>query len=334
MKKMILFLMIFFISTFLYGDGGIIPHNYEEIYETGQTAVISFKNNEETLILLVEVSGQETEFMWIFPCPEVPEVDSSDSDLFYELAVFSAPHYVKRGWGGCCDNTGNREESDYRYLGKGEYNGVDPISNGTVGFLNYEVLYATEASLLLSYLEDNGYNAPANAEEIFQFYINKDWNYFIAAVCDTGNANWYSYGTNIQPMKISFSTNNPVYPLRISRIGSQDSEIVLYIISNHKKKFTGAEVKFAKWIDEETYNNFYSNDLEELIWQGSFITKCYAFIETDLMDDLKLENAADNDEFREIIFYSSVPQDAIIFVCFLGLFWYYRKRVTKEESYE
>ncbi|TES91112.1 MAG: DUF2330 domain-containing protein [Candidatus Cloacimonadota bacterium] len=329
MKNIWFFLvLLIFIVPSLSGDGGIIPHHYEEIYETGQTAFITFKNNKEALMLLVEVSGEETEFMWLFPCPSLPEVDSANSSIFYDLAVFSAPRYVKRGWEGCCES-GDYYPLEDKYGGRGEDNGVDPIYNGSVGFLNYEVLYVTESESLVSYLEDNEYSVPSNAEEIFQFYINKNWNYFIAAVCDTENANWSNYGTNIQPLKISFSTNKPVYPLRISRIGSIDSEIVIYIVANHKKIFTDAEVKFAKRIDEETLNDLYYYYLKEFLWSGSFLTKCYAFIEKASMDDLVLEDAPDNEEFREIHFYSSYPADTFILVCVFGLFWFYKKRVSK-----
>ena len=101
MKKIFFSLILLFcIVNPLFSDGGIIPHHHEEIYESGQTALLTFRNSEETIILLVEISGEETEFIWLFPCPHLPEVDSADSYLFYELADFSAPHYVKRGWGG------------------------------------------------------------------------------------------------------------------------------------------------------------------------------------------------------------------------------------------
>jgi len=331
MKKLAIFIVfLFFVTPFLSGDGGIIPHHYEEVYESGQTALITYKNNKETIILLVEVSGEETEFMWIFPCPAVPEVDSANSYLFYELAEFSAPRYVKRGWGGCCESS-NHAEYPFgdKYDGKGEYNGVDPISSGSIGFLDYEVLYTTESESLLSYLVDNGYSVPSNTEEIFQFYIKKGWNYFIAAVCDTENANWYTHGTNMQPLEITFTINEPVYPLRISRLGSIDSEIVLYIVANNKKIFTDAEVKFAKRISEETLNDLYYSKIPEFLWIGSFITKCYIFIEKNAMDDLVLKDASDNNEFREIRFYSIVPSDAIILVCFFGIFWFYKKRLSK-----
>ncbi len=314
----------------MHADGGIIPPQYEEIYETGQTALITIRNGKETIIPLIEVSGEITEFIWLFPCPDVPAVDSASISLFYDLAQWSAPRYVARGWDGCC-NFGMMKPGvpEGLYDGRGEENGVDPIGNGSVGFLSYEILYTTDAADLILYLENNGYSVPQDAEAIFQFYIDKNWYYFIAALCDTENASWSTYGTNIQPMVISFDTDDPVYPLRISRIGSIDSEIVLYIIGNNKMLFSSAEVKFAKMIEQRFIDAIEFSEAREYFWNGSFLTKCYALIEKEDMDDLGIDDALDNDEYREIYFYSKPSLDPILFVCCFLLFMVYRRKISK-----
>lgn len=317
-----------FVPVLLSGDGGIIPPNYEEIYGTGQTALITIRGGTETIVPLIEVSGEITNFIWMFPCPDIPSVDSASVLLFYDLALWSAPKYVQRGWQGCCTDMQPTPEDGF-YDGRGEDNGVDPIGNGSIGFLSYEILQATDANELVLYLQGNGYNVPQDAESIFQYYIAKDWNYFIAAVCDTENASWYNNGTNIQPMVISFHSDNPVFPLRISRIGSIDSEIVLYIIANNKMVFASAEVKFAKRIDQSFIDDIGYSDASDYFWDGSFLTKCYAFIEKEEMDDLLIENAPDNDEFEQIHFYSKQSLDPVLFLCCFVLFVVYRQRYSK-----
>lgn len=330
MKKFLILLIgFFFFTSTLMGDGGIFPPIPHEIYETGQTAIVSFRDSIETMIILAEVTGPETEFMWVCPCPSNPTIDSSDADVFYDLAKYSAPRIIQRGWEGCCRNGYYPGYGDYSYGGRGEYNGVDPISNGSIGFFNYEILYATIAESLSAYLSNHGYYVPNGSEQIFQFYINKNWNFFVVAEVDTENANWYEYGTNIQPLKITFSIDSPIYPLRISRIGSTDSEIVIYCIDENKKTFGGAEIRFAKRITEEIMDDFSASELHELLWEGCFLTKCYISLPVESMDDLTIINAPDNNEFHEVKFYSSIPGNAVIFVCCFGLFLFFKKKSAK-----
>jgi hypothetical protein len=329
MKYLAIFIFCALWTTLnVYGDGGIIPPSYEEIYETGQTALITVRDGKETIIPLIEVSGAITEFIWLFPCPSIPGIDSANVGLFFDLASWSAPKYVERGWQGCCGAMQPAPDG-WEYDGRGEQNGVDPIGNGSVGFLNYEILYATDAAELVLYLEGNGYSVPQDAEPIFQYYIEKEWNYFIAALCDTQNASWSPYGTNLQPMVISFDATDAVYPLRISRIGSVESEIVLYTIGENKMAFSEAQVKFAKRISQDFIDAIEYSEVSEHLWNGCFLTKSYAMFATEHMHDLPIEFAGDNDEFQEIYFYSRGSLDAVVMVCCIGFFLVYRRRTQK-----
>lgn len=143
-------------------DGGFFYHYQEDITEPSQKAVIFYNesNHLENLILQVRYEGNVSDFAWIVPLPNIPNMKEVDAEIFYELMALTAKNYDGRGF--LAPN------------GKGKGN-VTLIKREQVGIYDVSVLNATNASALLNWLNQNDYFIPKETESIIQYYINKGW---------------------------------------------------------------------------------------------------------------------------------------------------------------
>ncbi|KPJ50384.1 hypothetical protein AMJ40_03135 [candidate division TA06 bacterium DG_26] len=307
MRYVLLFLPL---ASCAFGDGALFfPPGYP-VTETDQIAVIKWENQREELIMRIKFEGDPSDFTWIVPTPTEPTVDSAGVGLFYGLSDFTKPIYKRRGWS--CDDGGIYL---FHPIGRGELSvdssEVEIIGEGTVGVLAYQILRADDPLVLHRFLMDSGYHYPEGADSIFASYIDKNWFYWVAARVDTTQVSALYYGH--LGIHLEFTTAEPVYPLRVSRLSSEGSSVTLYVVASHRMHFERAQLKFASRITAEDIQymreHFYYGyeDLLDLLEESSFLTKLVRYVPEEDMDDITLRVAPDDREYREVIFYSGLP---------------------------
>jgi len=200
----------------------------QDLHQTGQRAIILHGNTTgnmtQHLILSVQFAGNVEDFAWVVPVPSIPEIDVTDADVFTELSHFTIaaiPDPGKPGFG-CApaDMT--------------PPNGVDVIDEQIVGPYAMAILAASDATALVDWLNENGYFFPEEGEDVIVEYIEKEW-YFVATRINardhyTGKA--LAEGA-IDPVVLSFASDDIVYPLRITSLSATAPEVLLYIIADH-----------------------------------------------------------------------------------------------------
>lgn len=326
-----IFSLLVFVPSTLFADGVLISPPASEILELNQLAVLKHSGDSEELCIVVRFEGNTNDFAWIIPAPSQPSVDPASRWLFDELAHLSRPIYRDRGMECGCEREPVFGPGGYDGTGRVGEGGVDIVGEGTVGLLNYLILHATEPGVLKDSLESWGYGYPGEAESLFRYYIEKGWDYFVAARADTsGVGGWpgYYYG-NLQPLKISFESAHPVYPMKISSLSSGGTELVLYVIAQHRMTFDGSTLKFAQSITNEELDWIREQypSLVELFQGARFLSKLGKWFDEEEMEDITPRQAEDDQEYREIIF-TGVPGDGLILaslVCLIAL-WSIRKR--------
>jgi len=205
-------------------DGGFfVEAEYLDVYQSAQRAVILYGNSTEHLILSVSFEGDAEDFAWVIPVPEKPEIAVSDPELFWELSDFTTRGLPSGGGFGC-----------FRHEALSPEDGVDVIEEQVVGPYATAVLSATNATALVDWLNANGYIFPEEGEEIISEYIEKEW-YFVATKInaveeDTGYA--LAEGA-IEPIVLSFASDEIVYPLRITSLSATSPEVLLYVLTDH-----------------------------------------------------------------------------------------------------
>ena len=276
-------------ATPVYADGCLVPDTSRDIYQPAQKAIIEYENGRQELILQVKYEGDADRFAWIIPVPSYPDVDATNAGQFEQLAHLTAVLVPVGGsWFGCSFGA----DGDVEPL-------VDVWEEDFAGIYEYAVLSAKDPQALLEWLNTNGYLLPQDGPEIVNHYIEKEW-YFVAIKINTGEeAEGLAEGT-IQPLKLSFVTSEPIYPLKITSLSSDTCEILLYIIAN-KKVVTGNypylslntndQVIDFKRKDNVFYLEYaeqYSSSLSDHSNSEEYLTKMRARITADNMVDIEL----------------------------------------------
>jgi hypothetical protein len=202
-------------------DGGFfVMQEYYDVYQPSQKAVILYENGREHLILSVRYEGNAEEFAWVIPVPGKPEISVTRPELFFELFDLTMIREAPGGFG---------------FAPGAEGPGVDVIAEEVVGPYATATLAADDPTAMVDWLNANGYIFPAEGEEIINEYIEKEW-YFVATKINsvddtTGLA--LSEGA-IEPLVLSFTTDEIVYPLRITSLSSHWPEVLLYVFADQK----------------------------------------------------------------------------------------------------
>ena len=219
MKKLIPLLIISFLLTPLLAlaDGMILPPYGYSIKEAQQTAVILYedKTKTETLVLSIQFEGDAEEFAWVIPTPSEPEVDKASRSLITsleDLTRTSSYGYETLGLG-----------SSMKAYDTGE--SVTIVEKKKVDYYDITTLSAEDSSALSNWLNDHGYTYPKKYEYVLNSYIENDW-YFVAVKIDT-TALDSKAGSQLKegeatPLKLTFQTDNIVYPLKISSVISEE----------------------------------------------------------------------------------------------------------------
>jgi hypothetical protein len=353
--SLVVTLFLLMTATPVLADGFFPDSMYRDLYESAQKAVILYGNSTgnctgnctgnytEHLILSVSFEGDAEEFAWIIPVPKLPEITVTDPELFWELSEYTAAQ-VPHGGGFGCFGAGAPEDQG----------GVDVIEEQVVGPYATAILSATNATALTDWLNANGYVLPEDAEEIIGEYIEKEW-YFVATkinAVEEGTGEALAEGA-IEPIVLSFASNETIYPLRISSLSATNEtppEVLLYVLADHVMipEQYPLYIGYGNWTENAFTLEFGSNvsveDLPEyyeilhelvsayLPGDDFYLTKLRGTISANQMVDIELVSYEEGDSLRSLAETNTNSKDVIgltmIVGPVLGLYLWSRYRRT------
>jgi hypothetical protein len=353
----VLFLLLTTAAPVL-ADGCLFPDSvYRDLYESAQKAVILYGNNTEHLILSVSFEGDAEDFAWVIPLPAKPEISVTDAELFWELSDFTAIEVPGgKGGFGCLGG--------FEGTTPGDQEGVDVIEEQVVGPYATAILSATNATALADWLNTNGYIFPEDGEEIVSEYIEKEW-YFVAtrinAMVDIDLLGYEEEPEEepiaalaegaIEPIVLSFTSDEIVYPLRITSLSATQPQVLLYVLADHVMvpEQYPLYVGYGEWEDNAFTLEFGSNvsveDLPEyyeilpelvstyLPGDEFYLTKLRGSISADQMVDIELVSYAEADSLDSLAETNANSGDIVVLativgpVCGLYLWRRHRRRV-------
>jgi hypothetical protein len=268
-----------------FADGGMVAPPDVAIAEFGQVAIIRHQDGVEQLSVASSFRSEATNFAWILPLPAEPVVDSFKLALLDELQYYCQPIYRGGSGFGCASDAP-------RTLGYGDSLGVEEIAQGVIGSYEYEVLKAAVPETLAGYLSSQGYALPGNAASVFSHYTGKNWQFFVVARLSDSAGHYYDRSVGI---RLTFASDSAVYPLYISRLSSEYSGVVLYVVADHRQMFSGARLLFSGRVGSGTFPNF-----PGFVDRPSHLTKLMKYYEPAAMEDITLRRAPDDREFRVV----------------------------------
>lgn len=223
MAAVLAIVLLMIAATPVLADGCFLASDpTEDIYEPAQKAVILHEDGREDLILQVKYEGDVDEFAWVVPVPAYPDVDVAQPEMFEELAYFTAVEAWETdgGFFACLPASGGLDVSE-----------VDVWEEDSVGIYEYAILSAADPQALVDWLNANGYPFPEEGAETIDHYVDKGW-YFVALRINAAEAAEGLAEGTVQPLRLSFDSDDIVYPLKITSLSSDSCEVLLYVFSD------------------------------------------------------------------------------------------------------
>jgi hypothetical protein len=324
-------------------DGCLFPDSvYRDLYESAQKAVILYGNSTEHLILSVSFEGDAEDFAWVIPLPAKPEIAVTDAELFWELSDFTATEIPGgKGGVGCLGG--------FEGTTPGDHEGVDVIEEQVVGPYATATLSATNATALADWLDANGYVFPEEGEEIISEYIEREWYFVATRINAMVDVDLFGYEEEpeeeptaalaegaIEPIVLSFASDEIVYPLRITSLSATSPEVLLYVLADHvmvpeqyplyigygnwyENSFT---LEFGSNVSVEDFPDYYEilPELVSLCLSGDefYLTKLRGTVTADQMVDIQLLRYAEGDSLDSLAQTSGNSGDIVVLATIVG----------------
>jgi hypothetical protein len=197
----------------------------------------------ETFTIQPRFEGTAPDFALLVPTPSRPKLRPMPRDFFRHLAVFTL--LKERAF------PRSRLLPPERLSGAArETPAITELETGVIGALDYKIIAAERAADLYKWLKDNKYHH-AGDEATLNFYVQKRWVFTVLKIDATQlrpNRDG-SYAGAVAPTRFQFSTDKPVYPLRIAQTSARgEVEVLFYVQAPFKVDLPGDLSYQHSWI--------------------------------------------------------------------------------------
>ncbi|AEN09734.1 MULTISPECIES: DUF2330 domain-containing protein [unclassified Streptomyces] len=232
------------------GCGAMVPSERSRIAVGQETSVVHWDGRTEQIVMRLTVRGDAREAAWIMPVPHRASVELGDAALFDELAEITAPVRETRHHFWPRDGDWPFAERDGAGApAPGAAAPVGVVDRRRLGPFDVARLTATDPEALRTWLEGNGFALPGPLEAALRTYVDQGWEY-VAVRLAPEEAGAVLTGA-LDPLRLRFASDRPVYPMRLSRLARTAQSLGLYVIAEHRMEPSGAiggrepEVTFA-----------------------------------------------------------------------------------------
>ena len=204
---------------------------HKDINEPTQKAILVYDAGHEDLILQVKYEGPVDEFGWLIPVPNLPTVQKGSMKCFYELSQYTQRHFEPPVY-----ETRNASQGmASKGMDKEPEPPVKVIEIKTVGAYEIAVLSTKDSGALAKWLGTNQFYFPTNKTDVLDAYVKQQW-YFVAVKINLEKSGPLATASKLasgelNPMQISFASDRCIFPLKISSVNGQPSEVQVYVLS-------------------------------------------------------------------------------------------------------
>lgn len=195
--------------------------------------------------------------------------------------------------------------------------GVTVLKGRQVGIYDIRVVKSDEPGALVEWLQENDFAFDESDREVFEHYIDRGWCFVVARVdadaAENAPTSEIRRDGLVAPLIARFETDQPYYPLALTALTGQETEVLLYTLADHKMTCGGrVELRSAGrlrrdewWPDRVSKysdygivapESFFGEDVPSL----NYITKFHDTLDpSEMQEDLRLRRAPDDKSRRE-----------------------------------
>ena len=193
---------------------------------SGETALVVWDGTRETISMAMELNGSAEHAAWVMPVPPNTDVTLGDRTVFPTLVDATKP--VER-------TTYDWNPLSPFMMGSagGAPGGAPPVDVEKVAAIGpFQVTWLTgsDASAVNTWLSSQGYPTKPALTPTFQTYLAKGWRILAVKLLPSSG----SLSGTLDPLAMSFSTTEPVYPILLSKHANHVQGINLYVAAAHR----------------------------------------------------------------------------------------------------
>ena len=281
MKKKLLIIVLFItVAPMLFSFCGFYVSKADGTLKNKTSQVILVRDGNKSVITMYnDFKGDTKDFAMVVPVPVVLRKDDIkvvDQAIFQKLNDYSAPRLVEY-WD---ENPCGRDKMEDALSGRAAGVALNEVvitsafsrkssvkieAQYIVGEYDILILSAKESNGLKTWLNENGYKIPANAEEVLDPYIKSNLKFFVVKVNEKEmkklNNNF------LRPIQISFNSPKFMLPIRLGMANADgDQDLIIYaftrkgrIESTNYRNVDIASNKNIPLFVQKNFGAFYGN---------------------------------------------------------------------------
>ena len=185
----------------------------------------------EELLVSVDFQSADPTFGWLMPLPVVPNIEEGDLAPIEEALAITAPPIVED------EDRGEGAGSGPPVVGAGP-GGVEVAGRETIRGLRFVILEAIQARSVGRWMRKHNFAFHDRQEPVLQRYLDRGWVIVAARVASRSLPR-----ASLVPVRFSFETAEPVYPLAMAGSGHQGLELgmTIFVLSPFRPTSTTYE---------------------------------------------------------------------------------------------
>jgi hypothetical protein len=196
-----------------------------------ERAMVAWDGKTQDILMSFNVSGSSDKAAWIMPVPSAAKVSLGDTEVFDELGRLTAPRVEYRdSWWPTFTwllPAASRLETAGAPGGA-----VNVLGRQRIGQFDVTRLAANDPTALTTWLADKGFPHPDGLEANLAPYVAEHWE--IVAIQLAPAQAGESLTGDLQPLRLSFTSDKLVYPMRLSRSATTPQTVNLYVLADHR----------------------------------------------------------------------------------------------------
>ena len=287
------------------GCGAYIP-DQRGASVVDERALVAWDGSREDILMSLRVTGSSDSAAWVMPVPSAAQVSLGESEAFDELGTaHRSAHRVPRLVVADVQLADRGRTVRGRHGRRPAWSRRQRPRPAADRPLRCDTAGRQDPAALAKWLTDNGFPHPDGLDANLAPYVADGWE--IVAVKLAPAATGESLTGDLQPLRLSFASDEVVYPMRLSRSASSPQTVDLFVLADHRMDPTSIPVadntptlEFAGPIE----GSGVSPALADFVGDGAFLTRWNNnLLEPASIDgDYIFEPAVDDTTYQRVIY--------------------------------